>query len=49
LTEVELGPAEGDQVAILKGLKTGAMIILVGQHELSDGAKVRLPDKKEKE
>lgn len=48
MTEVELGPAESDQVAILKGLKAGDTIILVGQHELSDGAKVRLPDKKEK-
>ncbi len=40
LREVEVGPSEGGFIAILKGLTRSDTIILVGQHELSDGAKI---------
>ncbi len=40
MREVEVGPTESGLVAIVKGLKAGEKVVLVGQHELSDGAKV---------
>jgi len=40
MQEVQIGPTDSGRVAILKGLKRGQKVVLVGQHELSDGAKV---------
>jgi RND family efflux transporter MFP subunit len=40
MTSVRLGPVEGERVAILSGVARGDTVILVGQHELSDGAPV---------
>jgi RND family efflux transporter MFP subunit len=45
--EVTIGPAEGDFVSITKGVKLGEKVVLVGNHELSDGAKVEEPKKEE--
>jgi membrane fusion protein (multidrug efflux system) len=39
---VTLGPARGDQVAILKGLKEGAEVITSGQLKLKNGADVTI-------
>lgn len=40
MVEVEVGPNNNGNVAILKGLHSGQKVVLVGIHELSDGAKV---------
>ena len=40
LRQVETGPSEGGFTAIVKGLKAGEKVVLVGQHEISDKAKV---------
>lgn len=40
MQEVEIGPTDSGRVAIIQGLKSGQKVVLVGQHELSDGAKV---------
>ena len=40
MRSVKIGPAEGGQVAIVEGLKSGEKVVLVGQQELSDGAKI---------
>ena len=40
LTEVELGPEVGDQVAVLSGVKAGDSIVASGANELDDGAKI---------
>ncbi len=38
--EVSVGPAENGNTSIVKGIKAGDKVVLVGNHELSDGAKV---------
>ena len=38
--EVTVGPTESGMVCITKGIKLGDKVVLVGNHELSDGAKV---------
>ena len=38
--EVTIGPTENGNVSIVKGIKIGDKVVLVGGHELSDGAKV---------
>lgn len=43
MQEVEVGPSELGLTVIEKGIKTGQRVVLVGQHELSDGAKVEEP------
>ena len=40
MREVEVGPAEQGFIVILKGVRKGEKVVLVGAHELSDGAKV---------
>ncbi len=35
---VSLGERRGDQVAVLKGLETGELVVLSGQHKLREGA-----------
>ena len=40
LTEVELGPETGEGVAVRKGVSAGQRVVVLGGHELSDGAKV---------
>lgn len=45
MTTVAVGPEEGDQVAIRKGLQKGARVVVLGGHELSDGAKVEAAEK----
>lgn len=40
MQEVEVGPAESGRIAVMKGLRSGQKVVLVGQHELSDGAKI---------
>ena len=40
LTEVEIGPEENGRVAIRKGVAPGQKVVILGGHELSDGAKV---------
>jgi RND family efflux transporter MFP subunit len=40
MQEVEVGPAESGRIAVMKGLRIGQKVVLVGQHELSDGAKI---------
>ena len=52
MTEVQKGATDNGFVAIGKGLKLGDEVVLIGQHELSDGAKVEVekpekPDVKE--
>jgi membrane fusion protein (multidrug efflux system) len=37
---VELGPTRGDQVAILKGLREGELVVTSGQLKLKNGALV---------
>lgn len=46
LTEVELGPEQGGFVAIKKGVSPGQTVVVLGGHELSDGAKVEAAKKK---
>lgn len=41
MTDVEIGPTDKGMVLIKSGLQSGETVILVGQHELSDGAKVK--------
>ena len=36
------GPTRGDQVAILKGLSEGAMVVTSGQLKLKNGSSVRI-------
>ena len=43
LHQVEVGPSEGGFIAIKRGLTDRDLVILVGQHELSDGAKISVP------
>ena len=40
---VTLGPANGDQVAVLTGLRAGEQVVTEGGDRLTDGAKVMLP------
>jgi multidrug efflux system membrane fusion protein len=40
---VSLGPADGDHVAITKGLKRGDVVVVDGADRLRDGASVSLP------
>ncbi len=40
LTEVELGPEGNGLVAVRKGVSPGQKVVVLGGHELSDGAKV---------
>jgi urease accessory protein len=40
---VKLGPASGDTVAVLSGLRPGELVVIEGSDRLTDGAKVRLP------
>ena len=40
LKEVQVGPSYQGQVAITKGASNGDVVVSVGQHEISDGAKV---------
>ncbi len=42
LTEVTAGPTEAGNTAILKGLQKGQQVVVLGQHELSDGAKIEI-------
>ena len=44
---VKSGPTETGATAILDGLKSTDKVVLVGQHELSDGAKIDLEKKAE--
>lgn len=46
-TEVELGMRIGDRYEILSGLNDGDRVVIAGQSRLSDGAKVKLNDKKQ--
>ena len=39
---ITAGPTRGDQVAILKGLSEGAMVVTSGQLKLKNGAPVRV-------
>ena len=41
LTKITLGPATGDLVAVLKGVSKGGTVVVLGGHELSDGATVQ--------
>ncbi len=41
MREVEVGPTEQGQIVILKGVRKGEKVVLVGVHEISDGAKVQ--------
>lgn len=41
MREIDLGPSEGGFTAVEKGIKPGEKVVIVGQHELSDGAKVQ--------
>ncbi|MGA9854361.1 MAG: MdtA/MuxA family multidrug efflux RND transporter periplasmic adaptor subunit [Gammaproteobacteria bacterium] len=43
LRTVTLGPADGERVAILKGLSPGDRVVTDGAEQLRDGAKVMLP------
>ena len=45
--EVTVGPAENGNISIVKGIKAGDIVVLVGNHELSDGAKVDEPKKED--
>lgn len=45
-TEVELGMRLGDRYEIISGLNDGDRVVIAGQSKLSDGAKVKLNDKK---
>lgn len=45
-TEVELGMRLSDRYEILSGLNDGDRVVVAGQSKLSDGAKVKLNDKK---
>lgn len=47
---VTLGPAEGDDVSIDKGLQAGEIVVVEGQDKLQDGSKVdtRAPGEKQK-
>lgn len=40
LTEVELGPEQDGLVAVRKGVSIGQQVVVLGGHELSDGAKI---------
>lgn len=40
LTEIQIGPDDGDWISVTKGIKFGEEVVLLGQHELADGAKV---------
>lgn len=40
---VELGAADGEKVAILKGLKVGDQVVIDGVDRLRDGARIRKP------
>ena len=40
LAEVEIGPQEGGLVAVRKGVAPGQRVVVLGGHELSDGAKI---------
>lgn len=42
LTEVKVGPTDGDLIAILSGVKAGQNVILVGQYELADGTTIEV-------
>ena len=42
---VTTGPTRGDQVAILKGLKEGAVVVSSGQIKLKNGAPVRIDNR----
>ncbi|CAN5393908.1 efflux RND transporter periplasmic adaptor subunit [soil metagenome] len=45
LTEVELGPEQNGLVAVRKGVLAGQKVIVLGGHELSDGAKIKAAEK----
>ena len=45
LTVVKTGPATGDRIAILSGLKAGQTVVTEGADGLDDGSAVRLPGK----
>ena len=45
-TEVELGMRLSDRYEILSGLKDGDRVVIAGQSRLTDGAKVKIMDKK---
>ncbi len=45
LTPVVLGPEENGFVAIRKGVAPGARVVVLGGHELSDGAKIEEAEK----
>lgn len=47
LALVTLGPANGAQVAILKGLQPGQTVVTEGADNLDDGSKVTLPGEKQ--
>ena len=40
LTTVDLGPESGGTVAVRKGVSAGQKVVVLGGHELSDGAKI---------
>jgi len=40
LKDVQLGPEQGGQTAIRSGISPGSQVVVLGGHELSDGAKV---------
>ena len=42
---VELGMEQGDFIEVTKGLKSGVKVVLLGQYELADGAKVMEAEK----
>jgi len=46
MTEVQLGPEDGGLVAVLKGVAPGAQVVVLGSHELSDGAKIEAAKEK---
>jgi HlyD family secretion protein len=48
MREITVGPAEGGMVSVTKGIKLGDKVVTVGNHELSDGAKVEEAKKDEK-
>jgi multidrug efflux system membrane fusion protein len=46
LQTVKLGPANGDKIAILSGVKVGETVVTEGADNLEDGSKVTLPGDK---
>jgi multidrug efflux system membrane fusion protein len=43
MRQVSLGPADGDRVAVVQGVKPGDVVVVDGADRLRDGSKVTLP------